>query len=1654
MSHPNINDSTKRKSHKHENDPPILSRMKEWLHSLTSKQLQDAMMFSLSSQSSSSCHHNHDSNNEYDLLIEMLSSQSPPPTPIHPRAMGYNHHASNHNPITDGRWDEEQRVLRNRFERPRLFQFIERSSESLNLDIDSISADNSTGDSSSFRGGIDTIDVSGLGLPPEIAALVQEERKTSNQSKKSKSNNKKKKKQKQQKLQQKKSQKQQNHDKSKRHHYDILAKKFIMPWGDRYSLGCTDEQIEADRDILIGTRIQYGAKFYTSTKSSKIKTPTQSKRLNNQNNQHCQNDNDYNCKFDPNLFCNIGKTTRVQKQMDKEEILKMLHVVSRGRFLSTPSAIITTSSTTESQNNEHNIPFCAPWFDPRKEWFSLPLYLASRFEAALWYSFHSSYLSKDFGQKQCFELPQTVIEHNYRSMYKLEFRQCLLRSIHRSLKKFLLGEISQIGHKLSDLCLHQLLLNSDKSDNKTMITESFSLLNQEMTNFNIRELVSIRLIDLNKSKDRFRKSVIQNLEEVLSEEAGKSLVNSHNQTTTEAKSSIIHAHRKSKQTSWEKKKNRKRQIIASSASSSHKNQLKSIDENKDGDFSKDIINNSSDSTESSVDHHEPLCPYRYSTLSNDIPDESVNSDKMFILGIIDNIFVETFHKLGFKSDDEDDSGFASKVTCHEVQEIKRDEKEYILKKKKKLPQQVKNKIQNQEQFANFEPHLIFYPDDKDHVHNNQLTMKRSNKSSPSCWNKAVSQPVKNIRYDPDFFKPHSLLMPKQKAVVPQSMFHHQEKFHNHPHCEYDNTETMMNQNSVYLDSAFDSGFDRIQKSLINDLLGTEQRKGEDYFASSTAASIASSIFDLDNDQESQGDESNQIDFESERGPQTLDQFTTENNVVSESNDVAIDECNVDHDSTSSEKGNSSQKDAIPISDSFREKDNISLPKDIKKEGLSSDSPSPESPATPPPQLSPILVTLADIGKIRKLAQKECQEKNEVESDSESSIVFSSMPSSPKFPTRSWSREDLRIPLIKDDSHDFQRITSMQSYRNAAKKGFRKTPSVSSHDIEVKNTHRRQLESVKFARSASSLQSFAKEVIIDGSIHFNVCAQSESALDDHEDSSHWNVIPRAGLDESENASITKDGATTISSIPSNPDVGAVASLREERDAYRDMCLTLGSEIAKLKNLVAIEKLSSPLVYMHSHASSFDYIPDPEQMPYFYQNHNGGLDNKFTAKSDVVIHNDTQMSEDGTDVLHGSITATDVSGKIRTVNSSSIGKMRRSSTSGGRAGSDIASFDHDAGFSVFNPPTSTCFLRHESFGPADLHGLQSRLGREINSFLSSINIQLEKDNRRRELARKRLTTLVTNLWPRAQVKIYGSHVTGLCLPSSDLDFVICLPAVHKNVPADTPGALEGRNAINETNQKLLARKLKSESWIDPRSIKIIERTVVPVIKVVTKDTRSKSLQLDISFDTLEHHGLDAIKMVTDTMNHYPMVRPLVLVLKQFLLDKCLLTAYAGGLSSYCLFLMVTRYLQASYHGWADSGAYLMGFLDFYGNNFDPRSTGISVEKRCYFSRLQNFQGDNPSVVTSSNNHTSRHQYSHNRTSAPSRPFTFDPLFVEDPISPGNNVGRNSFRINKVQRVFSDAHRALVASLEWDMNSATDSDGDCSLLKCLIQREYTSI
>ena len=88
----------------------------------------------------------------------------------------------------------------------------------------------------------------------------------------------------------------------------------------------------------------------------------------------------------------------------------------------------------------------------------------------------------------------------------------------------------------------------------------------------------------------------------------------------------------------------------------------------------------------------------------------------------------------------------------------------------------------------------------------------------------------------------------------------------------------------------------------------------------------------------------------------------------------------------------------------------------------------------------------------------------------------------------------------------------------------------------------------------------------------------------------------------------------------------------------------------------------------------------------------------------------------------------------------------------------------------------------------------------------------------------------------------------------------------------------------------------------------------------------------------------------MRKYPSLTPLVLLLKQFLYERGLNNTYTGGLSSYCLTLMIVSFLQLNTPekpkkkgmNW---GKDLLNFLHYFGTKFDFDTTGISLSNGGY-------------------------------------------------------------------------------------------------------------
>ncbi|XP_030966510.1 uncharacterized protein LOC115987155 isoform X5 [Quercus lobata] len=258
------------------------------------------------------------------------------------------------------------------------------------------------------------------------------------------------------------------------------------------------------------------------------------------------------------------------------------------------------------------------------------------------------------------------------------------------------------------------------------------------------------------------------------------------------------------------------------------------------------------------------------------------------------------------------------------------------------------------------------------------------------------------------------------------------------------------------------------------------------------------------------------------------------------------------------------------------------------------------------------------------------------------------------------------------------------------------------------------------------------------------------------------------------------------------------------------------------------------------------------------------------------------------------------------------------------------------------------------------MHSLLRDEIDSFCKQVAAANMARKPYINWAVKRVTRSLQVLWPRSQTHIFGSNSTGLSLPTSDVDLVVCLPPVRNLEPIKEAGILEGRNGIKETCLQHAARYLANQEWVKNDSLKTVENT--------------------------------AVKELTE---QFLAATPLALVLKQFLADRSLDQSYSGGLSSHCLVLLITRFLQHEHHLGRpinqNFGSLLMDFLYFFGNVFDPRQMRISVQGSGVYMKRE-------------------------------RGCSIDPIHIDDPLYPTNNVGRNCFRIHQCIKAFSEAYSVL--------------------------------
>lgn len=218
---------------------------------------------------------------------------------------------------------------------------------------------------------------------------------------------------------------------------------------------------------------------------------------------------------------------------------------------------------------------------------------------------------------------------------------------------------------------------------------------------------------------------------------------------------------------------------------------------------------------------------------------------------------------------------------------------------------------------------------------------------------------------------------------------------------------------------------------------------------------------------------------------------------------------------------------------------------------------------------------------------------------------------------------------------------------------------------------------------------------------------------------------------------------------------------------------------------------------------------------------------------------------------------------------------------------------ASYFLFDYGNST---KHWKLNPKNnIEGYFPRFENEILKFVAFISPD-RKDQTLREQAFCRYKEIFgKSLKPGIEIFAFGSFATDLQIFSSDLDLAI----------------IDKSATLHEHEQKAAARRtLKSVQktlfrFSLAKSFNFISRAKIPLIKFVD---RSSNLPFDIScqFDT---KIVEAVEMTKKLMTELPNLRPLVLVLKQYLSVRNLNNPASGGMGGYGLVLMLATFLK--YH-----------------------------------------------------------------------------------------------------------------------------------------------
>jgi non-canonical poly(A) RNA polymerase PAPD5/7 len=266
------------------------------------------------------------------------------------------------------------------------------------------------------------------------------------------------------------------------------------------------------------------------------------------------------------------------------------------------------------------------------------------------------------------------------------------------------------------------------------------------------------------------------------------------------------------------------------------------------------------------------------------------------------------------------------------------------------------------------------------------------------------------------------------------------------------------------------------------------------------------------------------------------------------------------------------------------------------------------------------------------------------------------------------------------------------------------------------------------------------------------------------------------------------------------------------------------------------------------------------------------------------------------------------------------------------------------------------------------------------------------------------------PFARIELIGSHSIDLATPTSDMDFRLSLPMYEKDPfeRGPSPGRPRARKAAMQQLKSLCQAFAASDAFTDATVL----NAIVPIVKAVHVRTNI-AIEIQVSSSEIPQQLYKKTYLA-----EYPTLRPLYILLRSALETRCLGTVFEGGLGSYTIFIMIVYALKTCPPNIdrTDVGGQLLYLLDFYANA-NLTKEGFSLDPPSAFPKL--LKGQRRARIEGRSDAVSRGIQRIGNTD----PLMPHRLCLQDPADPQNDLGRKSYCIMDVQKLFRYALKGIL-------------------------------